>query len=370
MFASCRNEAQSPTLIFNESRELSAPDCDQSAQLVNRAPSEFQMASVQNGWSIPVADVFDGGPGKDGIPSLQIPQLIERSEVDYLGQDELVVGYVSCDEAIAYPHEVLDWHEIVNDELHKMNYAIVYCPLTGSATCWNREINGEVTTFGVSGSLWNSNIVPYDRATDSNWSQLLMHGVSGSNVNRNAEQYPIIETTWATWQRMYPNTKVVSRNTGHRRQYGVYPYGSYKTSQSTIFPLDNADTRLHNKERVLAVFEQDSVIAFRFSTFNERVKIVEERIMDNNIVVVGSEDQNFLAAYSADIDEVSTLTFTPLKNRLPRVMEDNEGNQWDIFGRCVKGVREGQQLPPTRSYIAYWFALPAVYDKVEIYGMD
>ena len=123
-------------------------------------------------WSIPNEQVLDGGPGKDGIPSVDNPIFYDISQNTVYEEEDLVVGYKRDTAARAYPHVVLDWHEIVNDEINGFPMTITYCPLTGTAIGWDRTIDGNVTTFGVSGLLYNSNLIPYDRRTNSNWSQM------------------------------------------------------------------------------------------------------------------------------------------------------------------------------------------------------
>ena len=133
------------------------------------------------GWLIPVGEVFDGGPGKDGIPALSNPQLVASSEVSFLGDGDLVIGVVIGGVARAYPHVILDWHEIINDQVGGEAYSLTYCPLTGSGIGWDRALSANATTFGVSGKLYNSNLIPYDRETDSYWSQMKLQCVFGPN---------------------------------------------------------------------------------------------------------------------------------------------------------------------------------------------
>ncbi|HHH49598.1 MAG TPA: DUF3179 domain-containing protein, partial [Saprospiraceae bacterium] len=153
-------------------------------------------------WSIPFEEVRDGGPGKDGIPSVDNPQFTSIENINYLKEDDLIIGYRIGGELRGYPHPILDWHEIVNDSNGTQNTTITYCPLTGTGIAWNREFNGKVTTFGVSGLLYNSNLIPYDRATDSNWSQMLLKGVNGQMINTKVKTSSVFETTWATWKKM------------------------------------------------------------------------------------------------------------------------------------------------------------------------
>jgi len=171
-------------------------------------------------WLIPVDQVFDGGPGKDGIPALLNPPVGSLSSINYLSGNDLIIGVGIGDSFRAYPHTILDWHEIINDQIGESFYAVTYCPLTGSGIGWNRRIQDQVTTFGVSGLLYNSNLIPYDRATNSNWSQMSLQSVNGQNIGRKADLVSVIETTWKT---MYPESEVVTDQTGHSKPYGVYP---------------------------------------------------------------------------------------------------------------------------------------------------
>jgi hypothetical protein len=140
-------------------------------------------------WLIPRNQVLDGGPGKDGIPALQNPVFISANEATYLSDNDLVLGFVDGEDARAYPHSILDWHEIVNDDINNESVAVIYCPLTGTGIGWDRVVKGKKTTFGVSGLLYNSNIIPYDRDTDSNWSQLLLQSVNGTLSGAIANTY-------------------------------------------------------------------------------------------------------------------------------------------------------------------------------------
>lgn len=185
---------------------------------------ETSSAQISGDWLLPTNEIFDGGPGRDGIPALENPAMITADEATYLDDDDLVIGVVFDGEARAYSHIVLDWHEIINDQIGQNTYALTYCPLTGTAINWNRNLDGTLTTFGVSGLLFNTNLMPFDRATGSNWSQMRVECVNGSLIGNPAELMVHLETTWSTWKALYPNTTVVSTNTGVSRQYGTYPY--------------------------------------------------------------------------------------------------------------------------------------------------
>lgn len=191
-------------------------------------------------WTIPITVDLDGGSGKDGIPSIDNPIFGDITSQDTnIPDDELGVVVKAGEEVKAYAHNILDWHEIVNDDFNNgLSLALTYCPLTGTAIGWNREVDGTVTTFGVSGLLYNSNFIPYDRATDSCWSQMLNASVSGELIRQDIVRYPVTEMTFAAFKQTFPNGQVLTRNTGFSRTYGQYPYGNYLTTESTLFPVD------------------------------------------------------------------------------------------------------------------------------------
>ncbi len=326
-------------------------------------------ASVDGGeWLIPQNQVFDGGPGRDGIPSLESPEMISLSDANYLFADDLVIGVKSGSVVRAYPHKILDWHEIINDQVGDKKIAVTYCPLTGSAIGWNRVVNGGETTFGVSGLLYNTNLIPYDRRTSSNWSQMLLKSVNGKNIGTEIQLYRVVETTWATWKEMYPQSKVVSTNTGFSRNYQNFPYGDYRTNNSNIiFPVNPEDNRLPKKERVLGVIVNGDSRAYRFNSFASGINAVNDNLGGEDIVIVGSKAKNFLSAYKRKSNDGKVLRFTALQSDSIAVMEDNEGNKYNFFGEVVSGERTGQILDKTNSYLAYWFAWGAFYHNSTIY---
>lgn len=220
-------------------------------------------------WLVPPNQVLSGGPGKDGIPALKNPEFLNPVEATYLNDEDLILGLVMGTEARAYPHRILDWHEIINDEIQGKKIVVTYCPLTGTGIAWNQDQNGTPSTFGVSGLLYNSNLLPYDRETDSYWSQMRLDCIKGSRKGERIETFQLIETTWKTWKNAYPNTRVVSSKTGYSRNYGRYPYGSYKTDASIYFPVAIKDNRLHAKEVVHGIIVNDKAVIYRFENFQD-----------------------------------------------------------------------------------------------------
>ena len=318
-------------------------------------------ADVSGEWLIKKDEIFDGGPGRDGIPSVDNPQFTNVNDAPYLLDDDLVIGIKIGGTIRAYPHPILDWHEIVNDNISGQKTAITYCPLTGSAIAWKR--NGVVSNseFGVSGLLYNSNLIPYDRGSRSNWSQMKLQCVNGALIGKEIETSKIIETKYKTWREMYPSSKLLSTNTGFGRQYGVYPYGGYKTNDDLIFPVNNQDNRLEKKERVLGLITGGQTMVFVINSFSTEISIENVSFGGGEFVVIGSSVKNFAVAYERKLNDGTTLDFTFTQDELPLVMVDNEGNKWDIFGEAIEGPRAGESLHHMKSFIAYWFAWAAFY---------
>ncbi len=318
-------------------------------------------------WLIPEKEVYNGGPGKDGIPAIDHPRFISAPEADFLSDTDLVVGLKSGPIIRAYPHKILDWHEIVNDQLQQVRVAITYCPLTGSAIGWNRHVTRTPTTFGVSGLLYNSNLIPYDRTTNSNWSQMLLKCVNGPLAGTPIKTIPVVETEWQTWKKLYPESEVLSLDTGYRRDYARYPYGNYKTSDEIFFPVANEDSRLPKKERVLGIIGDGVTKVYPISQFSG-AEVVHDSFQGKAYIVFGSRKWNVAVIYRNQLHSgPGNLVFSVDTTNVPVIMRDNLGNRYSIFGEVVQGPNRGDQLIPAQSFISYWFAWAAFYPQAEIW---
>ncbi len=323
-------------------------------------------------WLIPTSQILNGGPGKDGIPSIDNPRFSKAdaiADLSFLTDQDLVVGVKVGDVIRAYPHPILDWHEIVNDELSGLPLAITYCPLTGTAIGWERTLNGETTTFGVSGLLYNTNLMPYDRATNSTWSQMLLKGVNGPHIRKEINTYPVVETSWKEWKNMFPNAEVLNLQTGFNRAYGQYPYGDYKTNHDfLLFPISNNDNRLPKKERGLGVSVDGQSRFYRFRDFSSaEVVSYHDNLNGKAIVVAGSSSRNFMVAYNREIKEGVILDFFPVIGNGQVILQDQDGHQWSIFGEALNGPYAGQRLKPLDAYIGMWFAWAAFHPEIELF---
>lgn len=221
---------------------------------------------LEGDYLIPRDQILDGGPGKDGIPALESPEMIPNEQVGFLNPEDRVLGIID-DTPRAYPVKVLDYHEIINDASLNSDFAVTYCPLTGTGIAWDRNLTNGLTTFGVSGLLYNSNLIPYDRATDSYWSQIRRDCIHGEYIREKLTQIMVLDVPWETWKQLYPQGVVCSINTGYSRNYDRYPYGDYRESKETIFPVEHQDNRLHPKEYVHGIIINDKAKVYRFSSF-------------------------------------------------------------------------------------------------------
>ena len=188
--------------------------------------------------NIPTREIRRGGPPPDGIPSIDKPQFTPVADVDYLEPEDTIIAFEQNGIARAYPFRILIWHEIVNDTVAGRPIAVVYCPLCGTAMIFDRRYAGRTLDFGVSGLLYNSDVLMFDRQTHSLWSQLGMSAVAGQFVDTQLKWLPARQTTWAAWQNDHPEGEVLNLDTGHQRNYFDLPYASYFASRGTLFPYE------------------------------------------------------------------------------------------------------------------------------------
>ena len=219
--------------------------------------------------SIPIRKIVRGGPPRDGIPSIDSPKFIPTSEVDYLKPDDKVIS-VKRDRLVrAYPIRILNHHEIVNDSIGDNHFSVTYCPLCGTAVVFSREIDGQIFQFGVSGLLYQSDVLLYDRQTESLWSQLGMEAVSGVYVGRELEWLPSEVVTWKSWSYENPDGEVLSEKTGFSRSYSYNPYGEYENKRGLMFSVPRYRKELKNKEWVLGVLIGEMQIAFQLTKLRQ-----------------------------------------------------------------------------------------------------
>ena len=261
------------------------------------------------GASLHAEDILHGGPPRDGIPSIDHPRFLPADEADFLEPEDPVLGVFHGNEARAYPIKILDWHEIVNDRIGSTPIAVTYCPLCGSGVVFKTRVAGRVLSFGVSGLLYNSDVLLYDRETESLWSQLLHRAVSGPNNKRKLTTLPVLHTTWAAWRKRHPDTRVLSEDTGFIRDYGRSPYLGYAKARALYFPVEGPRApHYHPKEPVLGVEVDGQFKAYPFSELAKQGRSSISDTLGGKKIWIEWDAE----AYSAGIEPQSGVSSTRL----------------------------------------------------------
>ncbi len=197
--------------------------------------------------SVALEDLHQGCSARDCIRSIDDPKYVAADAASHVADDDRVIAIALNGDHRAYPARIMDRHEIVNDTIGGVPVAITWCPLCGSAVGIRREIAGEVTEFGVSGLLYNSDLVLYDRASETLWDQIEAKGIVGRRTGETLSLVPLTMTTWARWRAAHPDTRVLSIDTGYSIDYSTDPYARYRGSDGIMFPVSKQDDRIHPK---------------------------------------------------------------------------------------------------------------------------
>jgi hypothetical protein len=317
--------------------------------------------------SISKSEIFNGGPGKDGIPALTNPPLVlpREDEASFLRDGDRVIGLVVEGEPIAVPLGILWWHEIVNLEAGGRRLAVTHCPLTGSSLAFDRDPLGGVE-LGVSGLLYRNNLMMYDRSDDESlWPQMLRRAGCGAKPGTALAMFPVMETTWEGWRVLFPGTRVVGSNTGYATDYRVYPYGDYDRLDNSeiLFPMGELDSRRPPKERVLGI--PDGADGGRAYPFGALAALGPVAVVDEGEhVVFWSQAARAAMAYRP-LTEGQRLTFEVLEGKITDL---ETGSTWDASGIASSGSLAGRRLEPlTEAYVAYWFAWAAFHDNTTLW---
>jgi len=314
--------------------------------------------------------IFGGGPGRDGIPALTNPTLVDpgHNEIEYLRDDDRVVGIILDSEPVAIPLNIFWWHEIVNISQGSQQLAITHCPLTGSSLAFDRAAAGGAE-FGVSGLLFQNNLIMYDRTSnESLWPQMFRSARCGSKDGITLDMVPLVEMTWEGWRALHPNTKVVSSNTGFNRDYTAYPYGNYDRTDnsSLLFPM-SVDTRRPAKERALGIPVGTGGIAFPYGVLDGIGPVAKAQVEleGKQVVVFWSRQAQAAMAYDAEMNG-EPLTFSITNGE---IIDDQTGSSWNVEGIAVAGPSAGFKLDPMEdAFVAFWFAWPAFYEDIQIWS--
>lgn len=332
----------------------------------------FQSPEQESDWLIPENEIING-QGKDGIPSIDSPKFADIDQINFIPDDFLILGVRIGDEVRAYPLQIMDRHEIVNDTFGKGNVAVTYCPLTGTGIAWDRGSS----EFGVSGLLFRNNLIPYDRSSNSRWSQMQLRAVNGHKIGVDVQLVDFVETTWGSWKQLFPESKVLTTETGYDNDYSnyAYPHTNTENGSANLFPVKNRDDRLNKMDKVHVLIasnsaDEDAVVrAYEIEKFGNEIKVLNDTLNDASYVIAGSGTAKFTVSYAANIEN-KVLDFEAVQDSLPIIMKDEEGNRWDIFGRAVSGPRKGVKLNLAKSYTGYWFGIADFFPYPQLYKFN
>lgn len=326
---------------------------------------------------------FRQGQVKDGIPAVTNPQMESIEEAATWLQDRSPVIAVEINgEAHAYPLAILMWHEIANDEIGGVPVAVTFCPLCNSSIVFDRRVGDEVLEFGVSGFLRNSDLVMFDRQTESWWQQFTGEGLVGDYAGTLLDVIPSIVVDFKSFAERYPDGLVMSRETGYRRQYGRNPYEFYDTGGPyRQFFSDDIDDRVAATERVLAGVIGGQPIAYPFNLLAQEA-VINDTVGDIPVVafwqpgkasalnageIDAAVDVGTAALYSRVVDE-QTLTFYLDDEGIIR--DEETDSAWDIFGEAIDGELAGTQLEQLIAAPHFWFAWQAFRPDTLVFGLD
>lgn len=309
--------------------------------------------SDRENMDIRLEEIFWGGVRVDGIPALDNPRLVEAGNADYLADSDLVFGVEINGDARAYPLRIMGWHEMFNDVVGGVPVSLAYCTLCGSGILYEGQVEGqnEAFTFGSSGFLYRSNKLMYDRQTDSLWNQFtgepVVGALKGSGIK--LKMRPVVITSWQKWRVENPKTRVLSLETGFKRDYGSgVVYSSYFASDDLMFPALVGDERsVKRKDFVFGMREAGGAKAWPLSLFEDGA-VFNDKVGFKNVVVIGDAETRTVRAYYRGKDTFS-------KSESPSQLTDSTGTPWKIEESFLVS-NNGRKLPRAAGHVAYWFA--------------
>lgn len=318
---------------------------------------------------VPLTEIESGGPPRDGIPPIDQPKFVSPADAGaWLQDQEPVIAFELNGEARAYPLQILIWHEIVDDEVDGVPVMITFCPLCNTAIAFDRRVEGKPLRFGTSGNLRDSDLVMWsDDPGETWWQQITGEAIVGDLVGRKLMMLPAEIVSFADFKAAFPVAQVLSRDTGHPRDYGSNPYVGYDNVNSSPFLYSGPkDSRLPPMERVATVELNGETAAYPFSQLS-KFRVVDDAVGGDQVVILyqtgtrsaldgptiaSSRDVGAAAAFDRRVNG-RVLTFSW---RADHVVDDQTDSSWDILGRATDGPLTGSRLRPLVSGNHFWFA--------------
>ena len=315
---------------------------------------------LENGWKVPISKLVLSHLPPDRIHSIDAPHF-KSLTAGNLKSDENAYVYRYGNTVKVYPQNIMGVHEIVNDRIGDHYFAVTFCPLTGSALAWDREVSGEVTEFGVSGHLFNDNLIPYDRNDSSFWSQMSLLSIKGAHAGEELKSSLLLLTTGATINKSFPNALVLVDTSGHNCDSVC---GGLKQGRDLGDP--NEETVELPGGDFFGVINRESALLFNYDNFGEAIKVYHSNFQSSKVVVVGSKSLQFIVAFKDNSGDLN-IQYSAVQNALPVIFEDSNGNRYDITGLTVSGPSAGKRLPSPVSYMAHSFAWSLFFNNIELF---
>ena len=369
----------SETDVTSSPDERVAPDPNFKRELREARFSTSGWETDFSRHSVPYSEIISGGPPPDGIPPIDDPKFVSPEDADrWLTGQEPVIALEIDGDVRAYPLQIMIWHEIVNDVVGDVPVTVTFCPLCNSAIVFDRRLDGVTYDFGTSGNLRSSDLVMWDRQTESWWQQLTGEAIVGELTGKVLTFLPAPIVSWEDFKAVNTDGKVLSRSTGFSRSYGRNPYIGYdKVDNPPFLLLDEPDGRLPPKERVVAVTIGDVDVAFPFSIL-ERERVVNYSVNGRDLTVFfkpGTVSALDRSSIKESRDVGATGVFDPIVDRQKLsfrtdgedIVDNETGSVWNILGEAVEGPLTGKTLAPIVHANHFWFAWGAFKSDTKIY---
>ena len=335
--------------------------------------TDFENSSVDH------SEIMSGGPPKDGIPAIDNPAFIDASVAsEWLKDKEPVIAIEIDGIARAYPLQILMWHEIVNDEIGDSAVSVTFCPLCNASIVFDRDLDGVRYDFGTTGRLRLSDMVMYDRQTETWWQQFTGEGIIGELNGVKLRQIPSNIVAFESFKKQFPEGQVLSRETGFTRTYGRNPYAGYDDIDSSPFLFrGKTDKRIKPMERVLSLSANDKTLLFDLTSLNDK-PVVNGEFEGASYVVLAFENMNS----ALDKSEISSSRLIPSAAVYDSVLDGKKlnfqivdgvvtdvetGSEWNNFGIAEKGELAGSQLQQLDRGVHFAFAWLAFDPDAQIY---
>ena len=334
--------------------------------------------------SVDMTEILSGGPPKDGIPAVDRPKFISNDEAGrWLHPQEPVIVVELQGQARAYPLQILIFHEIVNDTFGTTPIAVTFCPLCNASMVFDRRVQGRVLDFGTTGKLRNSDMVMYDRQTESWWQQFTGEAIVGSYTGTKLKPISSKIAAFSAFQRSFPDGRVLSRNTGHLRyllKYGKNPYRGYdKVGQHPFLFQGSTDPRLQAMERVVNVSIKGRHRIYPLNIF-KKTGVLNDTMAGVPIVIF-HRDGLLSVLDKRDIRKSRTIASALVYRRQlgqmtlrfqyrnKKITDLQTGSEWSLFGKAIQGPLKGKQLSSVASGNHFAFAWLAFHPDSEVYGV-